>query len=334
MRGKKELYSERDKLPKILESLICLIVDSFTSYTWINSSIIKQINSSGKSDICSIFGIVKFLTLLLTIVSLAACFEPEEGCLDIEATNFQLSADRGCSKDAQSSCFCTYPAISLQITQVFDKSTFNTNQVYQTSAGENIRIADIQFYMSDIQLVLADGQVAATLDTITLTITEGDQEKNKISLDDFHLITPNSQRISSLITSDESGEFTQLQFSIGIKSPESTTTPASMKRTNHVLAIDSMYQAPEGYVFNRISLQPDTTSTEKMLIQLREVDGLSRIILDLTPLNKQPGKDISIETLQINHAKWFDGINFAENTQDEVRRKIVTNTTNVFSILP
>jgi len=245
-----------------------------------------------------------------------------------------LSADRDCSKDAQKSCFCSYPNVSLQITQVFDKIPFTTNQAYRTSSGELIRISDIQFYISDVQLISADGQIAATLDTITLTINEENQERNNISLDDFHLITPNSQRISSLLTSNRSGDFSQLQFSVGIKTPESTTSPEQINSSSHVLAIDSMYLEQEGYIFNRLLVQPDTNTNEQLLIQLTKNDGLQRIILDLSNLNKQPGDDISIETLQINHAKWFDGINFAENTQDEVRRKIVTNTTNVFTILP
>ena len=278
--------------------------------------------------------VITNLLALLLILSLSACFDPEEGCLDVEADNFELSADIDCTGDAETSCVCTYPSISLQIDQVFDKSSFVANQIYQTSTGEFIRITDIQFYISDIQLVLANGEVSATLDTITLTINEGDQVKNNISSDDFQLITSGSQQISSLITSDKSGAFSQLQFSVGIKTPESTTNPTLLNNDSHVLAIDSMYLEEEGYIFNRISVQPDTSSTDNLLIQLTENEGLPRIILDLTDVSKLPGKDISIETLQINHAKWFDGINFADDTQDEVRRKIVTNTTNVFSILP
>ncbi len=51
------LYCGRDKLPKMLESFICLTIYSFTNYTWINSSTIQQINSIGKSDIYPVFSI-------------------------------------------------------------------------------------------------------------------------------------------------------------------------------------------------------------------------------------------------------------------------------------
>jgi len=274
-----------------------------------------------------------FILLLLLLLLLSSCFEPEEGCLDIEASNFELAADRSCSKDASKSCFCTYPKISLQITHVFDKADFSTNQAYRTSSGEYIRIKDIQFYISDIQLVLSDGQIATTLDTVTMTLTENDQLVNKVSLDDFHLIQPTSTSISSLITSNLSGNFSQLQFSVGLKTPENTTAPELVNQSNHVLTIDTMHQENEGYTFNRLLIQSDTSSNEMMVLQLNQTDGLPRVILDIPPTTKQPGKDISIQTLQINHAKWLDGINFAENTQEEIRRKIVTNTTNVFSIL-
>ena len=76
-----------------------------------------------------------------------SCFEPEEGCLDIEANNFQLAADRDCSKDAPSNCFCTYPSVSLRVVHVFDKLDFRTDTVYRINSGEIIKIRDIQFYI-------------------------------------------------------------------------------------------------------------------------------------------------------------------------------------------
>ena len=265
---------------------------------------------------------------------LFSCFEPEEGCLDIEANNFQLAADRDCSKDASDNCFCTYPSVSLKITHVFDKIDFSPNQIYRTNSGEYIRIQDIQFYMSDIQLVLEDNSIVQTLDTITLTVQENGQLQNQVLLDDFHLVNSTTQTINSLVTTNQSGTFSQLQFSIGVKSPANTTNPDQLNQSTHVLSIDSMYIEQEGYIFNRISIQPDTSSAETWLFQFTQADSLSRITCDIPHLpQKQQGKDISIETLQINHAKWFDGINFAENSQSDIRRKIVTNTTNVFTIL-
>lgn len=278
--------------------------------------------------------IYKLLIYIICLCSFSSCFQPEEGCLDIEATNFVLAADRNCSKDATASCFCKYPKVSLQIEQVFDKSVFSTNQIYRTTAGDYIQIPNIQFYISDIQLILEDGQIATTLDTITLTLTDNDQLQNKLSFDDFFLIQPQTQQINSLITTNLSGTFSRLQFSVGIKSPENTTTPNQVKRISHPLAIDSLYVENLGYIYNELTIQPDTSLTEVIVVQLTHMDGLQKVILDISPITKQPGKEISIQTLQINHAKWFDGINFVTNSQEEIRRKIVTNTTKVFSILP
>ena len=44
---------------------------------------------------------------LYVVLSLTACFEPQEGCTDIAATNFDASADENCTD-----C-CTYPKLQL-----------------------------------------------------------------------------------------------------------------------------------------------------------------------------------------------------------------------------
>lgn len=280
--------------------------------------------------------ISRFFLFLSCYFLLSACFEPEEGCLDIEANNFQLAADRDCSKDASTSCFCTYPSVSLDLMYVFNDSTFTTDQAYQIGSGEYIKIRDIQFYISDIQLLLEDNQIVHTLDTITLAIRENGTFERQLVLDDFYLIPPPTNQTNlDLITTNRSGTFTQLQFRVGIKPLANTTQPDEVSNTAHVLAIDSLYLEGQGYVFNRLLIQPDTNTTETILVQLTEADSLPKITLNDNMLAiKEQGKDISLGTLQINHARWFDGINFAENSKDEIHRKIALNTINVFTLLP
>ena len=93
-----------------------------------------------------------------------------------------------------------------------------------------------------------------------------------------------------------------------------------------------MFSATEGYIFNRFILNTDTSTVEKTIFEITNEEGVVPIVLDFFPINKEQGKDISIGTLQLNHAKWFDGINFVENTVEEIHSQIVLNTTKVFSI--
>ena len=271
-----------------------------------------------------------FLLLFFTMHYLCtACFQPEEGCLDIEATNFELSADRDCPEGDQ--CACKYPSATLQFEYIFDKSSYLANGIYQNNIGQYFRIQDIQFYISDIQLVRADDLLVPILDTITLTVLNAEAQQEKIvAIDDFQLIRQQSS--ATLGSIDKSGIFKALQFSVGVKTPENTTTPDDLTSSSHPLAIDSMYTSTNGYIFNRIVIDRDTNLQETTILQVTKKEGIAKIVLPLSSKEKLSGQAFSLGTLKINHAKWFDGINFVENTNEEMTQKIVTNTTNVFSL--
>jgi len=269
--------------------------------------------------------------LLLGCLVFTSCFQPEEGCLDIEATNFALSADRDCvENDATSACPCKYPSLNLVIEHMYNDQPYLSDSVYQNNLGQAFRIRDIQFYMSDIRIIRSDSTVVTVLDTITLTVSKEGQLEKFVATDDFKLV--HTQKLIELGSINTSGTFQQLAFTVGIKDPENTANPEDILRNSHSLLVDSMYTTTEGYIFNRFVLNMDTSTQERTVLQITNKEGITPIILDFFPINKEQGKAISIDTLKLNHAKWFDGINFVENTPEEIRSKIVINTTKVFSI--
>jgi len=269
--------------------------------------------------------------LLLCFLFFSSCFQPEEGCLDIEATNFALSADRDCVEDDDTStCPCEYPDLNLVIEHVYNDQAFLPDSVYQNNLGQAFRIQDIQFYISDIRLIRSDSVIVSILDTITLTISREGQLEKLVAIDDFKLV--NNQTNINIGSINTSGSFQQLGFTVGIKAPENTANPEDILRTSHDLLVDSMYSSTEGYIFNRFVLNTDTSTSERTILQITNKEGITPILLDFFPISKEVGKAIPVDTLQLNHAKWFDGINFDENTVEEMRTQIVINTTKVFSI--
>ena len=58
--------------------------------------------------------ITRLAPILLYLLSLTSCFEPQEGCLDISAVNFDASADKDCDK---SGCACIYPKLQVAVDQ-------------------------------------------------------------------------------------------------------------------------------------------------------------------------------------------------------------------------
>ena len=137
---------------------------------------------------------------LLCCLFFTSCFQPEEGCLDIEATNFTLSADRDCVQDDNTSdCPCTYPDINLVIEHVYNDQAYLPDSVYQNNLGQTFRIRDIQFYMSDICLIRSDSTVVKILDTITLIVSNGGELEKLVAIDDFTLVQ-NQRRINEVVS--------------------------------------------------------------------------------------------------------------------------------------
>lgn len=276
---------------------------------------------------------------LLICCLLTSCFQPETGCLDIEASNFELSADEPCGTDDNSgSCPCTYPNISIGILdQDFAKQNFVRGDIYQVEGGY-IRIKSLKFYLSEFRFIRSDGEYIGVEDTITLTTFA---DESALFKDDFLLISQQTNASIGMIK--QSAIYDSIRFLVGISPAANTADPTTIRSSNHPLADDDMHfgTQDEGYIFNRIVLTKDTITdlrdtipTEDIIFEIGGNDKLVEIKLPVSYKNTS-GKSFSVGTLRIDHAKWFDGINFAADLdalmREETISTIVLNTAKVFS---
>lgn len=280
--------------------------------------------------------ILKITILFLLLGNLSACYEPKTGCLDINATNFDVEADEECCINVDDCC-CNYPQLSLSIDhKLYSDSTDNfnlqTGYTLEANPDQVFQVNDIKFYLTNFQLVNSStGAIANITDTIILQIVDlqtGDLN-DAVAIDNFSLIKRNgfNYQIGAL---DNSGDFDEIHFNIGIESPFNNTFPDDLNVTHPLSnAIDSMYNYDSfSYVFNQINLQRDTASVSSEI--LIEITELIPIQLALTePISIALGTDTEIK-LRINYLNWFKGINFAVNTENEIKQSIVQNTANVF----
>ncbi len=280
----------------------------------------------------------KILVIGLSLGLIAGCFQPESGCLDIEATNFQLEADEPCGNDDDATtCPCSYPDLSLSVDFVFDKQVYEHNGYY-TIDSQVVQIRLIRFFMSGFQLRKTDGEWLGVEDTISLVVlqnTETLELETNLFTDDFQLI--NQQSSISLGEVKESGTLDSVRFVVGIEGQANSASPDSISNTRHPLAESDMHTGSQtsGYIFNQISLITDTMNTsESRILNISQNVESGQFVEVKKPISvKTPvGESFSIGTLIINQAKWFDGIKFATDTDAVMIEKIVANTPNVFSI--
>lgn len=273
--------------------------------------------------------------LVIACLFFTTCYQPESGCLDVEAKNFELTADEPCDSDnSATSCPCIYPVLSFdELNYIVEKVDYQPDAFYRIDT-QYIRIQSIQFYLSGFQFRSTSGEWISVEDTISLVVlNDENQLETQLLTDDFLLV--NQQSSIDIGAIKQHGSFDSLRFVVGIETPANSAAPDSITNTSHPLAETDMHTGSQetGYVFNQFIFHRDTLSeTTAITINLTATNS-SLMELKMPFSYETPiGTDFSLGTLQVDHAKWFDGINFVVDTEAIMIEKIVANTPKVFSV--
>jgi hypothetical protein len=267
--------------------------------------------------------------LFLFVLSIGACFEPKEGCLDIEATNFNAAAD--------DNCCCEYPELVLDILHRYGSDTvlYFADSLYPFNDGKLFRIKSVVFYLSDFQLyqnsvaypvtdtVQLQAYAAAGADTVKETVT-----------DDFLLVrrTPVNNPVGEF---RPAGVFDNFRCRLGLSADAQRIIPA-LAPTGHPLRLqsDSLWQSPQaGYVFLRAVIVRDSMPATKP-------DTLSFTQADLPDffigqsgafLHQSGGYDFMLK-LKIDYRALFQGVDWTTGDIPDWKNQIVVNLPSVFSV--
>ena len=267
-------------------------------------------------------------TVLIGVLLLfAACKEPTEGCLDVEAVNYDVSADDPCPDDC-----CEYPRLSLSLIHRFqDSLPFSYDSIYSFEGSDRARFEKVIFYLSDFRLVnLTDS--LEVVETIELDLLDGGTETFK---DDYTLVSRSIPSFEYDVGEIRgSGTFTVLRFTVGLVGNAENSDAESISNEDHPLALgtDSLWTASDGYIFNQIVVIPDTMvdMMPQRIINIKGQGNLGFVSLSF-PQEVDLGFDIAIP-IKIDYEKWFSGINFVIDSDEDIAENIVNNTANAFSI--
>lgn len=281
---------------------------------------------------------LSFITLITTLIS--SCYTPTDGCLNIDATNYDASADEPCDD-----C-CTFPNLNLKITHsITTPGTSGQDSCINHSADSTLnnlannffQIKGMEFYLSDFQLVMPDGSISEVEDELTFMIYDdplSQTSKDTTIKDDFVLI----QRSSFNYTIGEfrqPGAYVELRFKVGIDEKLSSIN-ADTLASSHPLSSNNLmhYETRDsGFVYQEFSIVNDTltNSTEIEVYKIgKETANSVQVILPLVR-ELEPGFDVEIP-LKVNYSTWLKGINFATNDIELIKSIIVSNTADAFEI--
>jgi hypothetical protein len=283
----------------------------------------------------------KKLLLLITsfiVFTFFACQERVQGCLDPNATNFEIAGDEPCEKTSTSSkCPCRYPNLVLGTDyKILGKTkkgidtfyNWSDKYVLKNAANQTYFVKNAALYLSDIQLIRENGDVVYPIDSIIVPIKKSNTDTLSIKVrKDFTLLHNNnfSYTVGSFA---QNGIFKKMKFKIGLQNPVNQASTLNKRKipNDNILNIDSLYlkNSFEHYT-GSISYQSDTSKTGK-IDNFKFKKDIEVELLFPTNAVYAKGADIRIRLL-IDFSQWFQKVDFTKDTPAQIQGKVIANLT-------
>ena len=227
--------------------------------------------------------------ILCMLLHVCSCTMREPGCLDPNANNFDLDADRSCDD-----C-CTYPVVSLVLTQKWDTLNFDITDTFFDRNDKPFLIHDLRYFLTAWSWQAASGQTyrVDSIETICISAPF-------IFYPDIVIIEP--QRFSYTLGIIRTNPIIDsIDFMLGLAEdlscldPDNTLTPKAVTS-------DSPLWNPGDSMLHSI----------RLILNRNPVDSLlDTLYLDLHqtfelpfPYTIQKGKNTSLP-LTVNYEPWF-----------------------------
>ncbi|MCB0705899.1 MAG: hypothetical protein KDC34_11340 [Saprospiraceae bacterium] len=264
------------------------------------------------------------------VLVFAACYEKQEGCLDIGATNFDVTADKPCADEC-----CTYPVIKMSVSSVYSDLVIDTmysfklDKLYEVPGrpGDSIAFSRIRYFVSNVEL-LSGGTVFGVPEELDLFING----QSTIVSDNFGRFEPSVSPSATLGSFAKTGTFDGVRFTFGLEPAIIGADPDSIP-SGHPLSIQSdstLWLEGAGYQSVYLELFRDQTAVDSTVIP---IEGSMQLEFDFSePYEVLGGFDLTLK-FQIDFSKWFTGTNPKDDPIPMLRQKILENVSDSFLFL-
>lgn len=273
-----------------------------------------------------------FAVLALLALSALGCYQPKQGCQDLRAIDYDVTADEPCTTGV---C-CTYPALTVTLLHRADIPgvlkqgfVFRYDSLYPSpfDTSQYFSFQRCRFIIRDLRLVADNGNEVPVSDSIELQTTTGVvfTERNSFVKVERDIFQP--AKVGTYLAE---GRFTHLRFRLGLSPSLQQTDPASLPK-GHLLKDDTLlYQEGDGYASLRLKFKRDSMAGTLPLDMRSKVEGPVELPLpEVFVLNYGFNLRMSLE---VNYLALFEGVDLASDSEAEVVEKIEANIFNAFSV--
>lgn len=259
------------------------------------------------------YGIIGLLAIFL---SLTACYEHPEACMDVRATNYDVKADKPCE-----GC-CKFPSLNLVVSHSYEGNPADTFTYLNLEDLPDIRIRSLSFYLSDFAFHEGKKHENSKIEEF---ISVGSMEAERVSYNDFNYAAAKVKfgpvKTIQIGTFRNADLYNSVSFNFGIDE-EINHGVMDKISSNHALytkTTDGMYLNPtDGYYFLKMDIQLEDQTFRS--INLYGDDLFRSIVLE----NNFDFTARSTRTIKmgIEYKTWFAGINFKLDNDEVIHQKL------------
>jgi len=254
------------------------------------------------------------------VALLFSCTEPEEGCIDVLASNFEINADDDCCADTQEECCCTFPTLRLNLfykgvaTDTLSNASSNIRlDTYYPldNLGDSIRIDSFSMFVSDLTpFDNIAGDSLSVIEILEITTIDGDGQTITNSLQDNIALVemPLFQFTVGTFRSDISID--EISFNLGLGPNLVNIDPTSVDNDHplgneYTVLFDNTAMQ---YLVGRIGFTLKRGLEERIIVQnLESFESFSEQFVNPTFVDRGSTLDIR---MRINILDVFKGIVF------------------------
>lgn len=247
------------------------------------------------------------MTGFLILIFIPGCNTRIQGCLDVNAENFNLNAEQSCD-----GC-CLYPSLALSLTQKWGDRNFALTDTLLDILGHPYRISGLVYFLSDWTWV--DGQgISYHVDSVSATCLDGDltYSPDNLLVDTEHFnYTMGLTRQAPVIDS--------LRFVFGLTQDLSCLDADNTGTPLELTDQSPLWNPQSGKLESmRLIIQTDTAveSFDTIFISDEVITTLAY------PFEFTPGEDSQFK-LTVDYSLWFKDVNTADTAS--FRHSIITN---------
>jgi len=266
------------------------------------------------------FGIGGIILPLLALMLLSSCGNVKEGCMDANASNFDVSADKDCC--------CTYPRMGLQF-EYYNGDKLLSQAPLIDVDGDTITLSKLTFYVSGLHWKDAEDKEIRSDKRLWLFLSPNNFNDSTRSIDDYYLIEAHNARIQDF-TFTRPFSLKSLALTIGVADSALANQPWYMKNANHPLAgkKDNMYDFDAGqYRTLRMAYSIKNSQTDPDTVYVDSGQSRFKTTLTLNYHTVLGFDNYIIIRLYLN--RLIEGIRFRTDDPEVISDKLAANLENL-----